>query len=402
MNPDHILNKDRLTVSVHRSICEIPESEWDACACPEAAGGDRPQDPFTTHRFLSSLERSGSVGGESGWDPIHIVVQGDCEAAAVMPLYAKHHSQGEYIFDYGWAHAFESAGGDYYPKLQAAVPFTPATGRRFLTRIPSDTDAFGALAATAIKILSDNRLSSLHVTFCTEAEAILGRSLGFLHRTGEQFHWINAGYSSFGEFLGVLSSRKRKNIRQERRRANAFGGTIRMLTGQDIRSDAFWAFYQDTGSRKWGRPYLTRQFFDDAHKTMRDDILLVMCELDGRFIAGALNFIGADTLYGRYWGCLEQHDCLHFEVCYYRAIEFAIERGLVKVEAGAQGPHKLSRGYMPAKVHSLHWIAHPGLRRAVLDYLEIENKEIDRVLQILSERGPFKKGGGDARTADGS
>ncbi len=331
----------------------------------------------------------------SGWDPLHVALYRDEAIAAVMPLYAKHHSQGEYVFDHGWADAFERAGGNYYPKLQAAVPFTPATGRRFLTRHNGDEDAMKALAAAAIEILSNNSLSSLHITFCTDTEAHAGSEFGFLHRTGEQFHWQNHGYSSFDEFLGELSSRKRKNIRQERSRANSFGGTIRMLTGPDICDehwDAFWEFYQDTGARKWGRPYLTRRFFDEIHDSMRDDILLVMCERNGRQIAGALNFIGRDTLFGRYWGCLEHHSCLHFEVCYYRAIEFAIENSLRTVEAGAQGPHKLARGYMPVQINSLHWIAHPGFRRAVLEYLQVENREIDRVMELLSERSPFRKG----------
>ena len=398
--PDPTQQSDRLTVSVHRRISEIPEAEWDACACPEARDGGRPNDPFTTHRFLKALEDSGSVGEMSGWDPVHIVLRRSGRVAAVMPLYAKHHSQGEYVFDHGWANAFSQAGGDYYPKLQATVPFTPATGRRFLTRPNLDPEGFGALASSAIELLSQNGLSSLHVTFCTEEEAETGRKAGFLHRTGEQFHWMNDNYSSFGEFLQALSSRKRRNIRQERSRANGFGGTIRLLTGSDIRPDhwdAFWEFYQDTGSRKWGTPYLTRRFFEEIHDTMRRDILLIMCERNGRPIAGALNFVGSGTLYGRYWGCVEHHNCLHFEVCYYRAIEFAIGNRLGRVEAGAQGPHKLARGYMPVKIHSLHWIAHPAFRKAVLEYLEVENQEVSRVLEVLSGLGPFRKGNDDAK-----
>ena len=398
--PDPTPHSDRLTVSVHRRISEITEAEWDACACPEARDGARPNDPFTTHRFLKALEDSGSIGGMSGWDPVHIVVRRTGQIAAVMPLYAKHHSQGEYVFDHGWANAFSQAGGDYYPKLQATVPFTPATGRRFLTRPDLDPEGFGALASSAVELLSQNGLSSLHVTFCTEEEAEAGRNAGFLHRTGEQFHWMNDNYSSFGEFLRALSSRKRKNIRQERSRANGFGGKIRLLSGSEIRPDhwdAFWEFYQDTGSRKWGTPYLTRRFFDEIHDTMRRDILLVMCERNGRPVAGALNFVGSGALYGRYWGCIEHHSCLHFEVCYYRAIEYAIGNRLSRVEAGAQGPHKLARGYMPVKIHSLHWIAHPGFRKAVLEYLEVENQEVSRVLEILSGHGPFRKGNDDAK-----
>ena len=394
-------NPNRLTVSVHRRISDIPEAEWDACACPETKNGGRPNDPFTTHRFLNALEKSGSVGGNSGWDPVHIAVRDEGKLAAVMPLYAKHHSQGEFVFDHGWANAFEQAGGDYYPKLQATVPFTPATGRRFLMCSGLGSASFGTLASSAVELLSQNQLSSLHVTFCTEDEAEFGRKAGFLHRTGEQFHWMNDDYSSFSDFLKQLSSRKRKNIRHERGRANDFGGSVSLLTGTEIKPehwDAFWEFYQNTGLRKWGTPYLTRRFFEEIHDSMRRDILLIMCERNGRYIAGALNFIGNGTLFGRYWGCIEQHSCLHFEICYYRAIEYAIENGLSRVEAGAQGPHKLARGYMPVKVHSLHWIANAAFRRAVLEYLEVENQEIDRVLDFLSNRGPFRKGNNNATT----
>lgn len=381
-----------IEVDVLRSIGEIEAGVWDACACPEAATG-RPLDPFTTHRFLKSLEVSGSVGGNTGWSPIHLVARDNGHEFAVMPLYAKYDSMGEYIFDYGWADAFQRAGGQYYPKLQCSVPFTPATGRRFLARPGYQEKGIGALAQAAIRLLSSNGLSSLHVTFCTEKEAGTGERMGFLRRVGEQFHWHNPGYRNFDEFLADLAGKKRKNIRRERRRASEFGGTILLLTGNRIEREhweAFWRFYQDTGSRKWGVPYLTRQFFDEIHHNLREDTLLVMCERNGRYVAGALNFIGRETLYGRYWGCVEYHSCLHFEACYYQAIEFAIAEGLKKVEAGAQGPHKLARGYMPTAVHSLHWIADRNFRRAVEQYLEAETAEVCREIDLLSAAGPFR------------
>ena len=381
-----------LQVSVFDEIARIDPIDWDSCAGFVRESG-RPRDPFTTHRFLHSLEASNSVGPDSGWIPKHLVATDKGAPFAVMPLYVKLHSQGEYIFDHGWAHAFERAGGSYYPKLQSAVPFTPATGKRFLTLPGRESDGMAALAAAAVKLASANGISSLHITFCTEDEAGSGAKLGFLRRSGEQFHWFNKDYENFEEFLGQLSSRKRNNIRKERRKANAFGGAIRALTGQDIKPchwDYFWRFYQDTGLRKWGIPYLTRGFFDEIHEKMRNDILLVLCERDGDPIAGALNFVGDQALYGRYWGCLENHPCLHFEACYYRAIEFAIESGLKRVEAGAQGPHKLARGYMPTAVHSLHWIADPNFRRAVSEYVDVESREIDSEIAYLSSISPFK------------
>ena len=382
-----------LEVSVLGKIGDIPAADWDACACPEAAAG-RPCDPFTTHRFLSALEESGSVGAGSGWAPRHLVARKGGEIIGVMPLYAKGHSQGEYVFDHSWAHAYERAGGRYYPKLQAAVPFTPATGRRFLCRFGAEDLARAALMEGVVQLASENRVSSWHMTFCTEEEYDWGGRAGLLLRTGQQFHWQNRDYAGFDDFLGDLASRKRKNIRRERRAAQDFGGVIMALTGDDIKPehwDHFWVFYQDTGARKWGTPYLTRKFFEIAHECLRDDMVLVLAEREGRPVAGALNFIGRETLYGRYWGAREHHDCLHFEACYYQAIDWAIGAGLARVEAGAQGEHKLARGYLPVTTYSLHWIADEGFRRAVEDYLRAEREAIGEEIEILTSYGPFRK-----------
>ncbi|MBV0913288.1 GNAT family N-acetyltransferase [Anianabacter salinae] len=385
-----------IEITVLGSLSDIAPEEWDACACPEAADGGPPNDPFTTHRFLSALERSGSVGTGTGWSPRHLVARLDGTVIAVAPLYAKTHSQGEYIFDHSWGHAYERAGGRYYPKLQMAVPFTPATGRRFLVRPGLEEVGQAALVQGAVQIAAENRLSSLHVTFCTQDEAQAGAAMGLLHRVSDQFHWVNRDYVDFDAFLGDLSSRKRKTIRRERRIANDFGGTIHAFTSDAIQPehwDAFWRFYQDTGARKWGTPYLTRRFFDEAQETLRGDILLVLAQRDGQWVAGALNMIGRGTLYGRYWGCTEHHDCLHFELCYYRAIDFAIEHGLATVEAGAQGEHKLARGYLPTACHSLHWIADEGFRDAVAEYLKAERVAVDQEIEVLTSYGPFRKTG---------
>ena len=387
-----------IEVTIHRSLAEVPAAVWDACACPEAADGGRPADPFTTHRFLMALEESGSVGRGTGWQPMYLTATAGGETVAALPLYAKSHSQGEYIFDYSWAHAYERAGGRYYPKLQIAVPFTPATGRRFLVKPGWETAGVSALLQGAMQVAESHGITTLHATFCTEEEATLGRELGLLHRRTQQFHWENANYADFDAFLDSLASRKRKNIRKERRTAQSFGGTIRQLTGDAIAPehwDAFWRFYQDTGARKWGTPYLTRAFFDIAHETLRDDVLLVMAEREGRPVAGALNFIGREHLYGRYWGCVEDHACLHFECCYYQAIDYAIAHGLKTVEAGAQGEHKLARGYLPVACHSLHWIGDAGFRRAVEEYLQAESRAVDQEIEILTSYGPFKTTGED-------
>ncbi|MCC6008010.1 MAG: N-acetyltransferase [Rhodobacteraceae bacterium] len=385
-----------ISVTVIDRIAAIDPVDWDGCACPEAVGGARPFDPFTTHRFLSALEDSRSVGAGTGWQPRHLVARDGAEVIGVMPLYAKGHSQGEYVFDHSWAHAWERAGGRYYPKLQAAVPFTPATGRRLLARPGYESMARAALIEGAVQLAAENRLSSFHITFCTGEEAEAGREMGLLHRVGEQFHWLNAGYGDYGDFLAALSSRKRKALRKERATAQGFGGEIVHLTGAALRPEhweAFWRFYQDTGARKWGQPYLTRAFFDIAQEHLRDDILLVLAMRNGRPVAGALNFIGRDVLYGRYWGCIEDHPFLHFELCYHQAIDHAIAHGMARVEAGAQGEHKLARGYLPAATHSLHWIADPGFRRAVADYLEAERAAVGREIEVLTSYGPFRRTG---------
>ncbi|WP_066707806.1 GNAT family N-acetyltransferase [Celeribacter ethanolicus] len=381
---------DQIEISLMSSLDAIASKDWDACAAP---GDGRPEDPFVTYRFLMALERSASVGPGTGWQPSYLVARAEERVIAVAPMYAKSHSQGEYVFDHNWAHAYERAGGRYYPKLQIAVPFTPVTGRRLLTRPGFEDIGQAALVQGAVEVADQNRLSSLHLTFCTGEEVAAGKAMGLLHRTGQQFHWDNADYTTFDDFLAALSSRKRKNIRKERAQAHGFGGEIIQLTGDDIKPehwDAFWAFYQDTGSRKWGSPYLTRAFFDELHETMSDDVLLVLALRDGHPVAGALNFIGRDRLFGRYWGCTEYHPSLHFELCYYQAIDYAITQGLSRVEAGAQGEHKLARGYLPNTTHSLHWMRDPGFARAVGEYLEAERTAVAEEVEVLTAYGPFK------------
>lgn len=385
------MNTPTIEITLHPSLAEISASDWDACANPE---GGRPEDPFTTYRFLKALEDSGSVGGRSGWQPRYLVARADGQVIACAPMYAKGHSQGEYIFDFNWAQAYENAGGAYYPKLQIAVPFTPATGRRFLTRPGYEAMGMSALIQGAVQVASDNELSSLHITFCTEAEALAGAEMGLMSRVGQQFHWVNRDYADFDGFLADLSSRKRKNIRRERAEAQGFGGQILALTGNDIQPehwDAFWRFYQDTGNRKWGTPYLTRAFFDCAQESLRDDMLLVLAMNDGRPVAGALNFIGRETLFGRYWGSTEYYPSLHFELCYYQAIDYAIKNGLSRVEAGAQGEHKLARGYLPVATHSLHWIGDLAFRDAIARYLIAETRAVDEEIEVLTAYGPFKR-----------
>lgn len=377
-----------LRVRVHDSIAGVGREAWDACA---AARGD----PFVSYDFLHACEASGSAVPSQGWGPRHLALEGDNGAViGVMPLYLKDHSQGEYVFDHAWADAYDRAGGRYYPKLLSAVPFTPATGPRLLSH--PDTDAGTvreALLQGAVGLAEQAGVSSLHINFPTYQEWTGLGDAGLLLRQDIQFIWSNGGYETFEDFLAALSSSRRKTIRRERREAQT-GLDIRVLTGGEIQEahwDAFFAFYMDTGSRKWGRPYLTRDFFSRVGATMADRIALVMAFRDGQAIAGALNFIGRDALYGRQWGTLDDVPFLHFELCYYQAIEFAIQRGLSRVEAGAQGEHKLARGYLPSAVYSAHWIAHEGLRSAVSDYLDRERPGVALEIEAMTaEMSPYK------------
>ena len=382
-----------IKVSLIKNIKEIDPNIWDSCACPEVKNGSRPIDPFTTFRFLSALEESKSVGEGTGWIPHYLLAKNSGVVVAVMPLYLKSHSQGEYIFDHNWAQAYTQAGGRYYPKFQIAVPFTPVSGRRILAKPGMEMVAGSALIEAAKKIAKDNNVSSIHLTFCTEKEAGCSQKWDLLDRKNLQYHWTNRGYENFDHFLGHLSSRKRKALKKERRTALEFGGKIYQLTGNDITPDlwdSFWNFYQDTGERKWGTPYLTRSFFDIMQENMREDILLVVAKREQKPIAAALNFIGRDSLYGRYWGCNEDHSCLHYELCYYQAIDYALWNKLRTVEAGAQGEHKVARGYLPTMTNSMHWFLNEDFSKAVEKYL-IEEKLImdDQYTQILKE-GPFK------------
>ncbi|SJZ57095.1 hypothetical protein SAMN02745126_01666 [Enhydrobacter aerosaccus] len=377
---------------VVESLAAVGAAQWDACALtPEAAGN-----PFLSYGFLKALEDSKSVGRRTGWQPQYLLAEApDGTLLGAAPLYVKGHSQGEYVFDHGWAQAFERAGGRYYPKLQVAVPFTPVPGPRLLVRPgPLADPVRDAMIDMLAKIAGDNGISSVHVTFCNEADWNSFGAHGWLQRMGQQYHWHNQGYRSFDDFLAALSSRKRKAIRKERESVRREGLTVRPLTGADIKPDhwdAFFAFYMDTGGRKWGSPYLTRSFFDILGTTMSDKVVLVIAEADGRPVGGALNLLGADTLYGRYWGCLESHAFLHFEACYYQAIDFAIERGLQRVEAGAQGDHKIQRGYLPVPTYSAHWIVDPGFRRAVDDYLKRERSAVQQEIEGLMQYSPFRK-----------
>ncbi len=377
-----------VTIKAVGSMAAINAAGWNACAGSE--------NPFVRHEFLDALEISGSATAETGWGPYHLLIEDDAGApVGVAPMYVKGHSQGEYVFDHNWAHAYEQAGGRFYPKLLIAVPFTPVTGPRLLVRPDQDRALIESnLIAGGLEVAKRLDLSSLNVNFPSEGEWKRLGEADFLMRTGEQFHWLNDGYGSFDDFLGALSSRKRKAVRRERRDANAEGINIVVVSGADLREqhwDTFFAFYMDTGSRKWGRPYLTRKFFSIVSETMADSIVLVLAKRAGRYIAGALNFRGSDTLYGRYWGCAEDHPFLHFEICYYRAIEYAIDQGLERVEAGAQGPHKLSRGYLPVHTYSAHWIRDEGFRNAVAQYLEEERAAVTRDIDALDSYSPFKK-----------
>ncbi|HWB45760.1 MAG TPA: GNAT family N-acetyltransferase [Hyphomicrobiaceae bacterium] len=373
-------------------IADIAPADWDACANPDPALFN----PFLSHAFLRCLEESGSVGGRTGWTPRHLVLKDATgEVAACAPCYVKSHSKGEYVFDYAWADAYLRAGGDYYPKLQIAVPFTPVPGRRLLTKPGPASDKNEAmLAAAAAEVVQRSGLSGVHITFLTEGEWQRLGTRGYLQRTGQQFHWANQGYATFEDFLGSLASRKRKTVRKEREQARVEGLDISWVTGRDITEahwDAFFAFYMETGSRKWGRPYLNRVFFSLLGDAMADRCLLVMVRRGQRFVGGALNMIGGDCLYGRYWGAIEHHPCLHFEVCYYQAIEYAIQHKLARVEAGAQGEHKIARGYLPVRTYSAHFIADPALRRAIADFLRRERLYVEAEGEELAKFAPFRK-----------
>jgi predicted N-acyltransferase len=405
-----------ITLEAVSSVAQIRAEDWDACANPVPSserlngpsttarpslqdsscnGSEYHYNPFVSHAFFSSVEASGSACAKTGWGPRHLLARRGGKIAGIVPCYLKSHSQGEYVFDRGWADAYERAGGRYYPKLQASVPFTPATGPRLLIREGVDRDEIGTALAGGLEALCEaTHASSVHVTFAREAEWRLLASRGFLQRTDQQFHWHNQNYGCFEDFLATLNSRHRKAIKRERREAVASGISIHCLNGKDITEeawDAFFAFYMETGSRKWGRPYLTRSFFSLIGERMAKDVLLVMAKRNNRWIAGAINFIGSDSLFGRNWGAIEHHPFLHFEVCYYQAIDFAIQRGLKTVEAGAQGEHKIARGYLPQTTFSAHYIADPGLRRAIEEYLKRERAYVAEAARELAEAGPFRK-----------
>jgi predicted N-acyltransferase len=378
----------KVTARLVESLEEIEPAAWDALANPAGA----PVNPFVSHAFLIALERSGSATAKAGWQGAHLILEQAGHLIGAAPMYIKHHSYGEYVFDHGWAQAFERAGGQYYPKLQISVPFTPATGPRLLTG--GNAELLRPLTDAIKRLAVQMELSSAHITFQTQAEAEALAELGLLQRNDQQFHWTNEGYATFDDFLAKLSSMKRKNLKRERRDALANGIEVEHVTGADLTErhwDAFFEFYMDTGSRKWGTPYLTRSFFSLINETMADQTLLILARRNGRYIAGALNFIGSDTLYGRNWGAIEHHPFLHFELCYYQAIDFAIARGLKTVEAGAQGEHKLARGYLPVRTYSSHWIAHAGLRDAVARYLREERQAIAEQIEVLADHSPFRK-----------
>jgi uncharacterized protein len=379
-----------VTIRVLHRLAEIDAAAWDACAGPD--------NPFVSHAFLSALEDSGSAVEREGWGPQHLVLEDeDGRLIGAVPTYLKTHSQGEYVFDHGWAHALENAGGRYYPKLVAAVPFSPVPGPRLLIHPAADRDTVTeALAAGLIRLAEMHEASSVHVNFLPEIqwEDLAGH--GFLQRQGQQFHWENQGYGNFDDFLAALSSRKRKNIRKERQAILDAGVTIRALSGDDLKRehwDAFYRFYRSTTDRKWGWDYLKRDFFDLLQDRMADKVVLIFCEYGGKPVAGALNLKGTDCLYGRNWGALARFKNLHFEACYYQAIEYAIRHGLKRVEAGAQGQHKIQRGYLPKPTYSAHYIVHPGFRRAVADFLQRERAAVGEDIEILMEYSPFKRGG---------
>ena len=383
--------REAISIRVVDGLAEVPADAWDACAGTA--------NPFVSHAFLATLEASGTVTPKTGWMPQHLLIEDTAGALrACAPLYLKNHSYGEYVFDWAWADASERAGIPYYPKLQAAVPFTPVTGPRLMVRPGEPGDLGDALIAGMLQLAERHGASSLHVTFPTEAEWQRLAAAGLLARIGHQFHWTNEGYGDFDDFLNALASRKRKAIRKERQAVADSGVVLRTLTGDAITErhwDVFYRFYRDTIDRKWGPAYLNRAFFSLLHRNLGERIVLMWAEHRGRAVGGALNLIGGDTLYGRYWGCLEPYRFLHFEACYYQAIAFAIERGLKRVEAGAQGPHKVQRGYLPVVTYSAHWIADPALRRAVARFLEEERQVEDMERRHLAEGSPFRQSAGD-------
>ncbi|PWK69804.1 GNAT family N-acetyltransferase [Aminobacter sp. AP02] len=384
------------SVRVVSSISEFGRNEWNGLVGTSKRAPGTSYNPFVSFDFLSILEESGCAVRKTGWQGHHLRLESpDGKFLGALPCFAKSHSQGEYVFDHGWADAFERAGGRYYPKLQCSIPFTPATGPRLLTSGSADADRTWSALATALRSIADGvGVSSAHVTFAEAEEVAVLEATGFLRRTDQQFHFFNEGFGSYEDFLATLASRKRKALKKERREALADDISIERLTGKEITEahwDDFFAFYMDTGGRKWGRPYLNRTFFSLVGERMADDVLLVMAKRGRRYIAGAINFIGSDTLYGRNWGCIEDHPFLHFEVCYHQAIDFAIERKLRVVEAGAQGEHKLARGYRPVTTQSAHYIVHPGLRRAIAEYLERERREVAQIGEYLEDHGPFRR-----------
>jgi predicted N-acyltransferase len=381
-----------LSLTLHRSVAEIPAADWDACA------GD--ENPFVSHAFLAALEESGSIGGRSGWLAQHAALRDPAgRLLGCAPMYAKAHSYGEYVFDHVWADALERAGGRYYPKLQVASPFSPVPGPRLLVRPGSGIDV-GALAQGLVQACGQLDLSSVHVTFCTAAEWTALGEAGWLQRIGTQFHWTNAGYASFEDFLGALASRKRKQIKRERRDAEASGFALKTLRGHEITAKhwaAFHRFYLATTDKKWGRSaYLNARFWPLLGEALGDKVVLMVAEQDGEPVAGALNLLGQDALYGRNWGAVVDAPFLHFELCYYRAIDFAIEHSLARVEAGAQGEHKIQRGYLPVPTYSAHWIAHGGLRAAIADFLDRERPAMLREMEALATLSPFRQVGEDS------
>jgi predicted N-acyltransferase len=387
---------DEFIIRVQHSIADIDRAAWGKLTSTSKDAGNDSYNPFVSHAFLAALEKSGCATTETGWHGQHLILEGPGnKILAAVPGFIKSHSQGEYVFDHAWADAYERAGGRYYPKYQASVPFTPATGPRLL--VSNQVNAAAARAALAggiAQVTEQIGLSSAHVTFAQDDDIAALTNSGFLHRTDQQFHFKNDDYSSYDDFLATLASRKRKNLKKEREKAKSNGIEIEWLTGSDLTEevmDTFYVFYSDTGQRKWGRPYLNRQFYSIIAETMADDILLVMAKREGRYVAAAINFIGGDTLYGRHWGCTEHHPFLHFEVCYHQAIDFAIERKLKFVEAGAQGQHKLARGYMPTTTHSAHYFPNDSFRNAVKDYLDHERAEVAQYGKVLNDHGPFKK-----------